>query len=227
MFIEDYTPRLAYHKWDLEGIKELTFDGWLKNVIDRKGSRSLGYSSQSLCVAIQATQYFGFYARWSSQEPQVIAVSINKSIVGSPSFNAASFVADIVKAAPKKIGDTEIMWGVAKPLAIELGIYKFLKAESATDIETQKQYTHIKKEARTLVVQSLSKLNEHTLIDSIKQFGKMHIDVIITEDVTFLKFLKDLGRRMNKLGKNHSKESASKLLHFIENCPKEYVKYRK
>lgn len=88
----------------------------------------------------------------------------------------------------------------------------------------QDRYERMIKDAHAFCAQSLSKLDHHDLPNRVDTFMQQH--GVDEESDSNDKFTSDLVRKLRKVAVTHSKESVSKLVHFLEKCPERYENYR-
>lgn len=91
-------------------------------------------------------------------------------------------------------------------------------------MDLQHKYERILKDARSFCAQSLSKLDKHDFASRVEKFIEDH--QVLTEESHMDRFTNDLVRRLRKVAVTHSKESLSKLVHFLDNCPEKFEDYR-
>lgn len=91
--------------------------------------------------------------------------------------------------------------------------------------DLQQRYERIVKDAGSFCARSLTKLDKHDFGEWVGEFIEAHN---LGEDEGELKlFSNDLTRRLQNAARTHSKESLSKLINFLENCPDSYENYHR
>jgi hypothetical protein len=232
MYVEDYSVMVKYVSCRY---KTYTSNNFL-NILDKVISYNLanknmwwGTPNGSLTIGFAGVIDLLLQFR-ICYVTKVVSIHIRnlKSILDEVSQNSVAFLRQTIKNCQITSSGYKVIWTSNKKFATKFGFWKLIKPKKGiNNMDYQKKYDHVRKEASKFALKAANQLDKHDFANHVNKFLDVNTkDLRNHDDVHLAKFCKDFERRMNNLAKNHSKESLSKFLHYLDNCPSNYEDYK-